>query len=422
MSKGDGWRECVLEEVAEIIVSNVDKKTIMGETPVRLCNYMDVYSNDYISKPLDFMEATATLIEIKRFAIETGDVIITKDSETPDDIGIPSVVTGSFSNLICGYHLALLKPKKAIIDPVFLSKMISSPQIASYYGKIASGSTRFGLSNSGIAKTPLTIPPLPQQRKIAKILTTVDNLIEKTEALIAKYQSIKQGMMHDLFTRGVDAKGKLRPPQSEAPELYKQSELGWIPKEWEVERLVDASDFLDGKRVPLKQEVRDLIEGEYPYYGASGIIDFINDYIFDDELILVGEDGENVISRNLPLAFKVTGKCWVNNHAHVLKPHKNVDIDYLTEFLEALDYKNIVSGSAQPKINQQKLAKTMVVLPTLIEQIRISKLLCNISLNIKNEVLNHFKMQFLKTALMQDLLTGKVQVTPDAEDKELAHA
>ena len=84
---------------------------------------------------------------------------------------------------------------------------------------------------------PITCPPLPEQRKIAKILTTVDNLIEKTEALIAKYQSVKQGLMQDLFTRGLDQHGHLRPPYAEAPELYNKSELGWIPREWEVEQM-----------------------------------------------------------------------------------------------------------------------------------------------------------------------------------------
>ena len=96
------------------------------------------------------------------------------------------------------------------------------------------GGTRAKLNQWELRQVLIPAPPLPQQRKIAAILTTVDRLIEKTEALIAKYQAVKQGMMHDLFTRGVDPHGHLRPPQTEAPNLYKQSELGWVPKEWEV--------------------------------------------------------------------------------------------------------------------------------------------------------------------------------------------
>jgi len=220
-----GWRRKSLSSVAEIRVSNVDKKTTEGEEPVRLCNYIDVYNNEYITAAIDFMEATATPAEIARFRVGVGDVMITKDSETPNDIGVPSVATWSNERLVCGYHLALLKPDRREVEPVFLAKYLRLPKVASYFGKLACGSTRYGLSNSGIARTPLQLPLVPEQRKIARILTTLDGLIEKTEALIAKYQAVKQGMMHDLVTRGIDAHGHLRPHQSESPDLYKPSEL-----------------------------------------------------------------------------------------------------------------------------------------------------------------------------------------------------
>ena len=263
----------------------------------------------------------------------------------------------------------------------------------------------------------IPLPPLPQQRKIARILTTLDNVITQTEALIAKYQAIKQGLMHDLFTRGVDATGKLRPTQSEAPELYKQSELGWIPKEWEVHELRNVVDFWDGKRIPLKQEERDMMEGEFPYYGASGVIDYVDRYLFDDELILLGEDGENVVSRNLPLAFRVSGRCWVNNHAHVLKPLDGVDIDFLTEYLESLDYSGIASGSAQPKITQKHLAKSKVLLPSLNEQRLITARLSTLAANLQIEHESAAKFRLQKTGLMQDLLTGKVPVKADEPEE-----
>src|SRR5690348_5308875 len=92
-------------------------------------------------------------------------------------------------------------------------------------------------------------------------------------------------------------------------------------EKWTKKKLSDVSVFLDGKRKPIKESERAKMRGSYPYYGASGIIDYVNDFIFDGEIILLGEDGENIVSRNLPLAFKVVGKCWVNNHAHVIQPN-----------------------------------------------------------------------------------------------------
>src|SRR5690348_18403356 len=106
------WRIEPLERIAEIRSSNVDKKSSPGEEPVRLCNYMDVYSREYITENIEFMKATATPTEIRRFGIERGDVMITKDSETPDDIGIPAVVLDDIPTLVCGYHIALIKPNR----------------------------------------------------------------------------------------------------------------------------------------------------------------------------------------------------------------------------------------------------------------------------------------------------------------------
>lgn len=233
------WPTELLERIADIRPSNVDKKSNPGEKPVRLCNYMDVYSHDYIGANIEFMNATATAPEIQRFQVEAGDVLITKDSETPDDIGVPAVVSDDIPKLICGYHVALIKPNREKVDPVFLAKQLAFADTARHYGRVANGSTRYSLSYQSIAKTPIRLAPLPQQQRIAEILSTVDAAIEQTEALIAKTQQIKAGLMHDLLTRGVTAEGQIRPPRDEAPQLYKESPLGWIPKEWKTGHLGD---------------------------------------------------------------------------------------------------------------------------------------------------------------------------------------
>ncbi|WP_437558479.1 restriction endonuclease subunit S [Acidithiobacillus sulfuriphilus] len=249
-----------------------------------------------------------------------------------------------------------------------------------------------------------------EQRRIAKILSTVDEAIEQTKALIAKHQQIKAGLMHDLFTRGVTPDGYLRPTREQAPNLYKESPLGWIPKEWEVTLLSAVMEFLDGKRIPLKEDDRSNMPGQIPYYGASGIIDYIDKWLFDDELILLGEDGENIVSRNLPLAFKVTGKCWVNNHAHVLKPKAGHSTSYWTEQLEWKDYAPLTSGSAQPKITQGKLTNMMVVVPSLAEQEVISKRAECMADHLATEKSLWEKLRLQKHGLMHDLLTGKIRV------------
>lgn len=353
--------------------------------------------------------------DIEKYLLCEGDVIIGMDGSLvgrnyalADSDDVPSLLV---------QRVARLRTDNCL-DCRFLYYFIASDFWLSYVDIVKTHSGIPHISNGDIREFRIAFPPPPQQRKIARILTTVDNLIEKTEALIAKYQAIKQGMMHDLFTRGVDEHGHLRPPYEEAPELYKESELGWIPKEWEVENLQDAVDFWDGKRIPLKQEDRDLMDGEFPYYGASGIIDYVDRFLFDDELILLGEDGENVVSRNLPLAFRVSGKCWVNNHAHVLKPLGGIDIDFLAEYLESLDYSGIASGSAQPKITQKHLARTKVKLPSIDEQRSITSQLSTLVAKLRIEEELAAKYRLHKTGLMQDLLTGKVRVDEEKSIKD----
>ena len=233
------WSTHTLREVAEIRVSNVDKKIHSGEAPIKLCNYMNVYSNDYVTESIDFMTASASKSEIDRFGLRVGDVIITKDSETPDDIGVPSVVTDSIDDLVCGYHLALIRPRNGAIDPIYLAKQISSTPIARYFAINASGSTRFGLPVGVIEATRIPVASRSEQTKIADILSTVDQAIAQTEALIAKQQRVKTGLMQDLLSRGIDGDGNLR---SEDTHRFNNSSLGRIPVKWHVERCVYVCD------------------------------------------------------------------------------------------------------------------------------------------------------------------------------------
>ena len=152
---------------------------------------------------------------------------------------------------------------------------------------------------------------------------------------------------------------------------------------WNEYYLEDCVDFLDNMRKPLKESDRNNKKGKYPYYGASGIIDFIDEYIFDDELILMGEDGANIISRNSRLIFLAKGKFWVNNHAHVFKAKQNFDSYFLAETLERLNYEKYNTGTAQPKLNQEVCAKIKIKSPTIEEQRKISNFLQNIDKKIE---------------------------------------
>ena len=200
----DNWNLVKLKDIGDIKPSNVDKKSVSDEKPVKLCNYLDVYNNDYITSNMEFMEATATIEEIEKFRLNIGDVIITKDSETPDDIAQSAVVIVNIENLLCGYHLAIIRPNTEIIQGRFLSKSIKSNVINGQFISLAQGLTRYGLTFPSIKNVSIPLPPIEEQEKISEILSIIDSKITQNEKYNNHLKFLKKGLMQQLLT------GKLR--------------------------------------------------------------------------------------------------------------------------------------------------------------------------------------------------------------------
>ncbi len=226
------WEVRRLRTISEMRVSNVDKHTKVDETSVRLCNYVDVYKNDRISEQMAFMRATATTEEIERFRLTAGDVLITKDSETWDDIGVPALVTMPANDLISGYHLALLRPFTGLLVGGYLFRALQSKAIAYQFHVEAKGVTRYGLSHAGIKSIWFPLPPLPEQTAIVRFLDHADRRIRKyiraKQKLIRLLEEQKQAVIHRAVTRGLDPDVPLKPSGIEW--------LGDVPEHWEVLR------------------------------------------------------------------------------------------------------------------------------------------------------------------------------------------
>lgn len=195
------WKEVKLSDIADVLVSNVDKKiSTENEHPVKLCNYTDVYYNEYLSRSMDFMMGSATPQEIDKFKLLRGDVLITKDSETPEDIAVPAYVTEDLTGVICGYHLAIIRPKKGLADGLFLSKLFSISTVRHQFFTLANGVTRYGLGSGSIAKAKLRIPEIEEQKVIGKALQAINlEIINKTKQLSCLKEQ-KKALMQQLLT------------------------------------------------------------------------------------------------------------------------------------------------------------------------------------------------------------------------------
>ena len=185
------WEVVRLGNVAEVAFSSVDKKTVDGEIPVELCNYTDVFYNRRIRPGMEFMTATASPVERRRWALRKGDVLFTKDSETPDEIGIPAYVTTDMPKVLCGYHLGLARPRAELADGAYLAELLRSPRTAGQFARIANGVTRFGLTLGATSSLKILLPPLPEQQAIAAMLDGVDDAIKRANEERSGLQSLK---------------------------------------------------------------------------------------------------------------------------------------------------------------------------------------------------------------------------------------
>ena len=226
-----------------------------------------------------------------------------------------------------------------------------------------------------------------EQAKIAGLFAVLERRIKKQQQLLDSLKKYKRGLVSAILSQRI---------------CFSEHDDVQYP-EWEHCTLQDAVDFLDGQRKPLESVERAKRHGSYPYYGASGIIDYIDDYLFDEPLLLLGEDGANIINRSTPLCFIATGKYWVNNHAHVMRPKEGHSIIFLCEYLESLDYTRYNTGTAQPKLNQEKCRGIELVLPCYEEQCRIAGLFSSMDQKLSYELHTLEQLCDFKRGLLQQM-------------------
>ena len=252
-------------------------------------------------------------------------------------------------------------------------------------------------------------PSFNEQCAIASYLDIkvgqIDNIITEKEAMVEDMQSYRKSIISEAVTKGLDSGVSKKDSGVEW--------IGEVPRHWKVLKIGYVFENLDYLREPISSEHRERKNPQYDYYGASGVIDKIDYYNVDDKVLLIGEDGANLVMRNLPLVYKAEGKFWVNNHAHILKP-KDDDYDYLAHVLEAADYSNYITGSAQPKLSQENLHSVMIPIPPINEQKEIAFFLnhtCEkLSTTIDELITQIEDLKSYKSSLISEAVTGKIDL------------
>ena len=357
-----------MSEVATIAMSNVDKKTKEGETPVKLCNFVDVYRNWAITKDLipTLMSATAKPQEIEKFTLSKGQVALTKDSETRDDIGIATYIADNMDNVLLGYHCAVLTPNSALVDSKYLNAYMHSNIVHKYFENNASGSgQRYTLSYDALLNIPVLLPDLELQKGIGQIFSNIDRKIALNRQINDNLEAMARQLYDYWFVQFdfPDENGK--PYKSSGRKMVWNKEIKRaIPFGWEISPLSELLEVNDARRIPLSNKQRAERQGIYPYYGATGIMDYVDNFLFDEDLLLLAEDGSTSDGNGHPIVQYIWGKNWVNNHAHILKPKSVGQLYYYYFVLKQIPVALIETGSIQRKISQQNLLSYKVAVPS----------------------------------------------------------
>ena len=297
--------------------------------------------------------------------VSAGDILFAKMASTEKTFIVDEVSEQNiYSTGFCA-----VRAKENIILPKCLYYFLSSTLFLEQKDKNSSGATQKAITNSGLSKIYINLPNLTEQQEFIAQMDSLSTLITARREQLAKLDEFVKSRFIELFGDPVTN-----------------------PMGWELHRFDSLCENLDSQRKPITASEREA--GIYPYYGASGIVDYVADYLFDEDILLVSEDGANLLMRSTPIAFSVSGKVWVNNHAHVVRFETMSMQKYIEVFFSLIDISDQITGSAQPKLNQAKLNAMMFPVPSderlgaflqVVEQTDKSKLAIQQSLkNIEN--------------------------------------
>lgn len=336
------WRS--LGELGELVRGSGLQKKDFTEKGTPAIHYGQIYTfyGDETNNTKSFVsnELALTLKKVNK-----GDVVVTNTSENLEDVGKALLYSGTIQ-AVTGGHATIFKPSEKILGKYFVY-WTKTKYFFDEKRRYAKGTKVIDVSATDLSKFQIPIPPLNIQAEIVRIL---DAFTAYTAELTAELNARKKQYNH-----------------------YRDQLLSFSDTEVEWKTLGELAENLDSQRKPITSGLRTA--GEIPYYGASGIVDYVKDYIFDGDYLLVSEDGANLLARNTPIAFSISGKSWVNNHAHVLKFETYAERKYAEHYLNSIDLSPYISGAAQPKLNQKNLNGIRLPNPSLQEKERIVAIL-----------------------------------------------
>ncbi len=356
------------------------------KTPNDSFEYIDVSS---ICNKRFLIQETSTILgkdapSRARKLVRTGDILFATVRPTLQRIAqVPNIL----DRQVCSTGYFVLRPKD-FVERRFLFYFLFTEHFMGVMEQLQKGASYPAVNDGEVSSQTIFIPPLTEQKRIVAILDEafegIDRAIANTEKNLTNAREIFESYLSAIFTQKSDG--------------------------WEEKKLGDICENLDSQRIPITKSKRK--SGNMPYYGASGVVDYVADFIFDENLLLVSEDGANLLARTYPIAFSISGKTWVNNHAHVLRFREMSLQKFVEYYLNSISLESYVSGMAQPKLNQKALNSISLPLAPKADRERIIE-----NLNVLTEETQRLKtiyrqkiaaLKELKQSILQKAFTGKL--------------
>ena len=341
----------------------------------------------------------------ENYLLKKGDIVFVR---TGNSTGKTYFYDGQINNLVYAGFLIKFSLDEEKINPKYMKYYTMTNIYKNWVKEIQTGSTRGNINEKTYGNMTVKLPERNYQDRLVNILEKIDNKIEENNETNNNLYEISKQLYKRWFIDFEYPNETWNPFKSSGGKMI-ESELGDIPENWCVKRLDEISINFDSRRKPLSSREREEHKGNIPYYGATSIIDYVDDYIFDDIYVLMGEDGTVINVDNSPVLQYIWKKCWVNNHAHIMQG-KNITTEHLMECLRSKDVSPIITGAVQLKINQANMnGLKFAIAPDDINR-KFENILSNIYSKIRKNCEETEILEKLRDTLLPKLMNGEIDL------------
>lgn len=435
-----GWEESDLNSLS-LVITKGSTPTTYGfpyqKTGINFIKVENIIDGWIAQKSIHEFISQDTNDYLKRSQLEENDILFS----IAGTIGRTTIIRSMDLPANTNQAVAIIRCPWKYLNPQYVRLILDSPILFNSFSRKSRGVGIYNLSLSDIKELIIPIPPLNEQKRIALKIEELFSLIDfqshtllKTKELLI---SIKKSILKNAFNGNLTIHWRKSNPSNNSEniliEIEKEREKKKLekfekaiprtlnlPESWTIGTLGFLTENHDGKRIPVSKIKREQMKGKYPYYGASGIIDYVNKPIFKGKYLLIGEDGANLLARSTPIAFLADGEFWVNNHAHILKTLNEIPLEFLSYYINSISLSEWVTGTAQPKLNQGNMNKIPIPIPPISEQKEIIKIIeqefsiIDKQLEFIRNLENHLSL--LRMSILKQASEGKL-VPQDPNDE-----